>query len=364
MPDKSICFINSSKSWGGGEKWHFDNAIFLAEKGYSVHVITHVDSKLYNELNSKSIIKTYPLKVSNFSFINPLRIIQVINILKKIKPETMVINLPSDLKLIATASWFVKIKNIVYRRGSAIAVKNSLINRYIFKNIISKIIVNSLATKQTLLQNNKNLIAENKIKLIYNGIDIKSYPKKQPETNKRSSKELIIGHLGRFSNEKNQTFLIDVALELKRKHIPFQLILGGDGPDLKKIKALIEKKHLSKYIILPGFIKDTTKFMKSIDVFVLPSLWEGFGYVTIEAMANEKPVIAFNITSNQEIIENNVTGFLTEKNDLKTFVEKINFFYDHPEKASEMGENAKKRVEKYFNIQDRFNEFENFICQL
>ncbi|MDY6799764.1 MAG: glycosyltransferase [Bacteroidota bacterium] len=364
MPNKSICFINSSKTWGGGEKWHFDNALFLAEKDYSVHVITNVNSTLYNELNKKTNIKTNQLKISNFSFVNPLRVIQVIKLLKKINPDTVIINLPSDLKLLATALCFFYIKNIIYRRGSAIAVKNSILNRYIFKNVITCIIVNSLATKQTLLQNNSNLIDENKIKLIYNGIDLKPYLDNKTKTRKKTSKELTIGHIGRFSEEKNQTFLVDVAHQLKKKKIPFHFLLGGDGPDFHKIKTLIKKRNLTENFTLPGFIKNTSEFIKSIDVFVLPSFWEGFGYVTIEAMANEKPVIAFNITSNREVIENNVTGFLTPKNDLKTFVEKINFFYNYPEKAYEMGKQGKLRVIKYFNIQDRFIEFENFIKRL
>jgi len=364
MPGKSICFINSSKTWGGGEKWHFDNALFLADRGYSVHVITNVQSTLYNELSSKNHIKTYSLKVGNLSFLNPIRIHQLINLLKKIKPTTVVINLPSDLKLLAVSSWFYKINHIVYRRGSAIAVKNSLLNRYIFKNIITRIIVNSLATKHSILQNNKNLIPENKIKLIYNGIDFTSCLKKEPKRIEKPTKELIIGHLGRFSEEKNQSFLIDVALQLKKKQVPFHFVLGGEGPELHKIRNLADKNQLTKDFTFPGFIKDISKFMQSIDIFVLPSLWEGFGYVTVEAMAHEKPVVAFNLTSNQEIVENNVTGFLTPKSDINTFVEKINYFYKHPEKVVEMGKTGKKRAIKYFNIQDRFIEFENFLNQL
>jgi glycosyltransferase involved in cell wall biosynthesis len=364
MPNKSICFINSSKSWGGGEKWHFDNALFLAEKGYFVHVITNINSKLYNELTKKTNIETYSLKISNFSFVNPLRIIRLIKLFKKINPETVIINLPSDLKLMATTSWFWKIKNIIYRRGSAIAVKNSILNQYIFKNIITRIIVNSLATKQTLLQNNKTLIEENKIKLIYNGIDLKPYLNNKTKIKTKPSEKLIIGHLGRFSKEKNQHFLLDVAHLLKKKQIPFHFVLGGHGPEFQKIKTSIEKRNLVENFTLPGFVKDTSAFMKSIDVFVLPSIWEGFGYVTVEAMAHKKPVIAFNISSNQEIVENNVTGFLTPKSDINMFAEKINYFYKHPEKIAEMGEKGKKRVIKYFNIQDRFIEFENFLNQL
>ena len=138
-------------------------------------------------------------------------------------------------------------------------------------------------------------------------------------------------------------------------------MLGGEGRDFEDISKTIEEYQLSKQIKLLKFVKDTPQFMSSIDIFLLPSLWEGFGYVTIEAMASSKPVIAFNVASNPEIIIDKKTGFLTREGDLDSFVEKIIFFYNNPVKISEMGIEGQKRVIEKFSINNSYNELEKYL---
>jgi len=333
-------------------------------KKVRVTVITNIKSKLYEKLALQEQINLVQLKISNLSFLNPFCIIMLTRILKKINPRTIIINLPSDLKIIGTASIIKKTKNIIYRRGSAIPIKNSLSNRILFRKVVTHIIVNSLATKKTILQNNTSLFPEEKIELIYNGIDADLYNSLTQHTRKQNNHEIILGHLGRFSDEKNQSFLIKVALELRNKNIPFRMILGGNGPTFAEISRIIEDEKLNEHIQLIGFVENIPQFMETIDVFLLPSLWEGFGYVSIEAMICEKPVIAFNVASNPEIIVNNKTGYLTEINDVLVFTEKIHFFYHHPEKIKEMGHEGRSRVLQYFNIVNSFTQLENYLNQL
>ena len=361
MLNKTVCFLNSSKSWGGGEKWHCDNALFLSQKEYHITVFTNRNSQLAKELSANHKIKLIQLKVSNLSFLNPFRIIELSKWLKKISPDYLIINLPSDLKLIGITSMFIKIPIIIYRRGSAIPIKNSFLNRLLFRKVITGVIANSIATKKTILQNNKSLFPEDKIKLIYNGINLDPFLTDQVKNKKNISEGIILGHIGRFSKEKNQRFLIEVANKLKNKNISFQLMLGGEGRDFEDISKTIEEYQLSKQIKLLKFVKDTPQFMSSIDIFLLPSLWEGFGYVTIEAMASSKPVIAFNVASNPEIIIDKKTGFLTREGDLDSFVEKIIFFYNNPVKISEMGIEGQKRVIEKFSINNSYNELEKYL---
>lgn len=357
MTTKTICFFNSSKKWGGGEKWHYDNAIFLAKKGYNVVVIANTKSELADELKKSALVKCIQLKVSNISFLNPLRIIQLNHYLKKIDPKTVLVNLPSDLKLIGISTYLYKSHKIVYRRGSAIPIKNSFLNRFLFKKVISGVIANSEATKKTILENNPTLYPKDKIKVIYNGIEINPID----NDNKKNHHEIILGHIGRFSKEKNQRFLIHVAQELIKKEIPFKMILGGDGNEYKEIKDIVSKSNLENKIILPGFINNNDHFFKSIDLFLLPSIWEGFGYVTVEAMAYKKPVIAFNVGSNPEIIKDEITGFLVAPFDLDQFVEKIIYLFKNPQKTSDFGTNGRKRVKEYFDIINSFEQLENYL---
>ena len=113
----------------------------------------------------------------------------------------------------------------------------------------------------------------------------------------------------------------------------------------------------------------------SSDVFLLPSLWEGFGYVIVEASLSELPIVAFDISSNSEVI-NESTGFLTPPNDVSTFCDKIVYLYDHrqkgryfgpsllgshPDQRKSMGKAGKNHVKKNFESSKIFNRIESYL---
>jgi glycosyltransferase involved in cell wall biosynthesis len=101
--------------------------------------------------------------------------------------------------------------------------------------------------------------------------------------------------------------------------------------------------------------------MQAIDIFLLSSKWEGFGYVLVEAMIQSKPIVAFDITSNPEIVDNGQTGFLVKNADLMDFAEKTKLLINDKELRHKMGAKGKSLVEKKFNLQDRITEFEHYL---
>ncbi len=361
MKNKVVCFFNSSKTWGGGEKWHYDIATRLHKKGYKIIVVTNKKSELFKKL-SGSDLKTYSIKISNLSFLNPLKILAVKSILKKEKVTTIIINLPSDLKVAAPASKKAGVIKTIYRRGSAIPIKNKISNRFIFKNYIDEIIANSEATKNTILEKNPNLFDYAKIKVIYNGIILDEHHDKhlKPVYLKQNN-EIIIGNAGRFVKQKNHDFIIKLASKLKNEKINFKIILAGSGKLQPEIEALTKQLEVDDRIVFTGFIEDISKFMCSIDIYVLPSLWEGFGYVLVEAMLFKKPVVAFNLSSNPEIIDNNKTGFLVKENNLDEIFEKIKLLAEDKELRERMGAEGEKRVKKLFVIDRVVEEVEKTI---
>ncbi len=362
MKNKVVCFFNSAKTWGGGEKWHFDIATRLHSKGYKVVVVTNKNSELFKRLNETDI-KIYSVEISNYSFLNPLKRKQVASILKQEQVSTIIINLPADLKVAGKAAKKAGITKVIYRRGSAIPIKNKITNRIIFKKYIDEIIANSEATKKTILANNPNLFDINKIKVIYNGIILEDIFKTEATSPiyTKTGNEIVIGNAGRFVKQKNHKFLIDLAVELKKRDVNFKLLLGGSGKLQPEIENLAKQFYVDDKVIFPGFIEDITSFMQCIDIYVLPSLWEGFGYVLVEAMINKKPVIAFNLSSNPEIIADKETGFLIEENNISEMIDKINLLSQNKELLNSMGESGEKRVKDLFVIDRTVEEVERTI---
>jgi glycosyltransferase involved in cell wall biosynthesis len=345
-----IFFVNTTRKWGGGEKWHLETAVAMKERGHDVAILANAGSDLFQRSYSSGI-RTIPIHVTNFSFLNPYSILSIAGLLRKENPNVIILNFSADVKTVGMAAKIAGIPNIIYRRGSAIPIRNTFLNRYLYKNIITRIIANSLATRNTILQNNTKLFPPDKIDVIYNGFNIREFddmPKE--ELYERQGDEVIIGNVGRLVEQKGQKYLIDLAVVLAQKDISYRILIAGEGSLESSLKQSARDAGVSERIIFMGFIANTKAFMDNIDIFVLPSLWEGFGYVLAEAMACKKPVVAFNISSNPEIIDRDVTGFLVSHTNIDELAEKVEMLIRNPNLRASFGLAGRRRVETVFNI--------------
>lgn len=344
-----ILFFNSNKAWGGGEKWHFEIAKRLQNIGYKVTVLAASNGELIKKCK-KSHVNNKSVRISNLSFLNIFKLIYYILYFKRLKPTAILLNLPADLKLAGLAARIAGVPNIIYRRGSAIEIKNKWLNRFLFKYIITSVIANSFETRQTILKQNKKLIAFERIHVIHNGIDLYEFDHREFETlYQRRGNEILIGNAGRLDKQKGQQYLIDMAVLLKKQNIPYKVLIAGTGELEGALKQQAIKKGVAENIIFLGFVENIKSLMQSIDVFVLSSLWEGFGYVLIEAMASVKPIVAFDISSNPEIMGDE--QFLVEPFDINHLVWCIQSLATDKILREKMGQLARERVETHFSIE-------------
>jgi glycosyltransferase involved in cell wall biosynthesis len=356
-----IFLINSTRTWGGGEKWHLETACHLKKKGHDVTILAYARRALYQRSQAAGI-RTIPVVISNFTFLNPFRLRSFIRMFRKEKPDIMILNFSADVKTCGIAAKKAGIRHIVYRRGSAIPIRNTFINRWLYKNIITHIIANSEETKRTILQNNMQLFPFEKITVIYNGIDLEQLDGQTgTQLYQKENREILIGNAGRMVLQKGQKYLIEMAKLLRQKGIDFKILIAGEGPLEKSLRQLAAEYGVENHVIFPGFIHDVKVFMDNIDIFVLPSNWEGFGYVLVEAMACRKPVVAFNISSNPEIVVNHETGFLVNPMDINAFTEKVEFLGRDPELCKSFGLAGRKRVEDLFDLENNQSKVESLL---
>jgi glycosyltransferase involved in cell wall biosynthesis len=360
---KNVCFFNTVKFWGGGEKLHLEYALKFRDLHYRVYLATSKDSPLCQKGKEAGML-IFNIYAGNLSFFNPVKIFRQIRFYKKEKIDTVIFSSSQDLKLSALYAKIAGVRSIVYLRGLAAPVRNTFLNRILFKHLLTHIVANSEATKETILQHLITEINPDKVKVIYHGIDLGQFDGKiNPEIpvvyQNRSG--VILGNAGRLTSQKGQQHLIEIARKLKQKKIRFTLFIAGTGEMKETLEQLIEKYDLHKEVIMLGFVEDVENFMSALDVFVLTSLWEGFGYVIVEAMAACKPTVAFDISSNPEIISNNETGYLVGHPDLDVFCEKIELLINDKDLRLQFGRNGRERVEKYFQLDDRIAEFEQYL---
>ena len=130
---------------------------------------------------------------------------------------------------------------------------------------------------------------------------------------------------------------------------------------MDKLKAEVKRQNLENSVELEGFVSDIKSFMTGIDIFVLSSLWEGFGYVLVEAHACKKPVVAFNVSSNPEIVIPNENGLLVPVNDTGVFADAVIELIKSPELREKLGHNGRSQVENNFDINVRTEQLVEFL---
>jgi glycosyltransferase involved in cell wall biosynthesis len=229
---------------------------------------------------------------------------------------------------------------------------------------LTHIVANSDETKRSILRDLGKHIDEDKVKTIYHGIEIDNSISNQNhkiEAISQNGRGVILGNAGRLTPQKGQQHLIEIAKKLKERNVEFTLFIAGAGELQIELEASIEKYNLQKEVVLLGFVADMEGFMNSIDIFLLTSIWEGFGYVLVEAMIKSKPVVAFNISSNPEIVINDETGFLVDYPDLEMFSQKTQLLIQNKALRTQFGEAGMKSVYDRFDIIDRITEFEYYL---
>ena len=151
--------------------------------------------------------------------------------------------------------------------------------------------------------------------IIKNGIDTERFayrPKKRLEMRSKLGLEqsFVVGHVGRFTKEKNHEFLVSAFNSIIQSEPEARLLLVGTGEEMNRIRELVKVYRFEDKVIFTGTVTNVQDYLQAMDVFVLPSRYEGLGIVAIEAQCCGLPVVASD-TVPKEI---NLTGSVTHIN--------------------------------------------------
>ncbi|MFW5797703.1 MAG: glycosyltransferase [Spirochaetota bacterium] len=156
-----------------------------------------------------------------------------------------------------------------------------------------------------------------KLEVVYNGIDTRRFspgPTGVREELGIGAEHNLIGVVGRLARQKGHRYLLEALRRILDRGVEATLLIVGHGEEEDRIRGAIAELGLEPHVRMVSYRDDIEALYNSLDLFCLPSLWEGFGLVLAEAMACGVPVVATRITGVTEVVAEN-EGFLVEPGD-------------------------------------------------
>lgn len=345
-----VCFVNTSESWGGGEKWHATAARYLSTR-VEVVVATKPSSKLHQRMTEYGL-PVFPIRIGNLSALNPWKIWKIVRFFRQQGVQTVVLNLPADVKAAGIAAKIAGVKRIIYRRGMPKPVKDTIVNRYLFAQVVTQVIVNSKEIGRTLIAYNQRMVDEKKVYVVYNGVDVSAHEKAKLALNSERNDSVVrLGTAGRLVESKNHALLIGVVERILKSGRSVSLEIAGAGPLEPGLRELVNSRGLQDSVKLSGFVSDPAAFMARLDIFVFPSKYEGSANAIVEAMASALPVVAFDVSSMPEMVEHEITGLLAKYESEDDFTAKVVALVDDKRLRQKLGAAALARAKRDFDSQ-------------
>ncbi len=194
-----------------------------------------------------------------------------------------------------------------------------------------------------------------KLITIHNGLDFDRFQVEVDIQGKRRELGLerfadIVVCVGRLHRQKGQAYLIRAAAEVLRKHPDTGFLFIGEGPMRDELRGLVSRLKLEKNVLFCGFRADVPEVLNACDIFVLPSLWEGFGLAAAEANASGLPVLATRVDGLPEVVIDGETGVIIPPSDAGAIRDVLLELLGNPEKRKKMGDSGREWVRENFSV--------------
>ena len=349
--ERKLIFFDGTLGAGGAEKVISLLSDKLCSNGKKVEILLYYDSEIFCQINtdvkiikieketgSKNIFKNllYMRKYIKenaevvISFIAIFNIYALLAMLGLKIP--IIVSDRNDPRKIPKKKFWRIIRNFAYNFADGIVVQTQHNQEYFKKSIQKKSIV------------------------IYNPVNLKeSYG-----VALHTKKEKNIVSVGRLTEQKDQKLLIKAFSEVNKIYPEYTLIIYGEGPMREELEKYAKELSLSSKVKFPGKIKNVHQVIKSAEMFVLTSKYEGMPNALIEAMCLGMPVISTRVSGASDLIKNEENGLLTDVGDENQLKNAILLYLNNSELKNKCATNAVSVKDKLY-IDEITNKWMDYI---
>lgn len=204
-----------------------------------------------------------------------------------------------------------------------------------------------------------------RITVLWHGFDFELMKPRLSEDERRALREevggddkFLIGTVARLNVEKGHEYLFQAVPAVVKEHPDARFIIIGAGPRREELESMVAELGIQDYVNFLGWRWDAWNLIEAMDLIAHPSLHEPFGIIYVESMALEKAVVTTNESASPEIIDDGETGVIVRPRDSQALARAILEVMQSPERARQMGQEARRRAKERFNFPKMMKEYE------
>lgn len=354
MKRPHVCFVNSVRPLGGAEIWMLDAARGLHERGYRVSFVAQPDGQLFQRAcRSGFSTRGIPIRFDGA----PWTLARLYRHFRRDRVDALYCNLTKDLKAAGVAGRMAGVRVILASRESDFPLKQKLYYRWYFNQIASGIVVNSQATRRTVLAS-VPWLAPTRVHLLYKGVDLDRFHPAGV-----APAVPTVGFVGQLVARKGLPEIMAAWVQLESEELSPRprLLLAGEGKWQGRLQSWRLSLRYPDLVEIHGFVEEIADFLRGLSFLIMPSRAEGFGLAAAEASACGVPVIAADASSLPEIVHHERTGILVPPRNAEALAGAIKRLLAEPGLRSQLGRQGRQLMKESFNREIMLDRLQELI---
>jgi glycosyltransferase involved in cell wall biosynthesis len=343
----TVLHTESSNAWGGQENRSLRESKELIKRGHRAMIVCQPGSGIAKYASEVGVpVATVPMPSSY----DPAAVNFIRNLIRKEGIDIVNTHSSKDSWLASVAAWLsLKKPALVRTRHLAIGIKKSLTYTLLPRRIVTV----SEYVRQLFLA--RGLPAD-KVVTIPSGIDTEKF---DPSRGDRSLREKlgigptvpVVVMIAILRLDKGHYYFVHAAKEVAKKFPEVKFLIVGDGPQKENIMGYIDELNVNDNVLMLGLRRDIPEVLSIADLYVIPSIQEGMGQSTMEAMAMGVPVIASSVGGLPELVVDNETGLLVPPRDISALARAMEELLSDKEKSGRLRDAARGSILRNYTIE-------------
>jgi len=288
---------------------------------------------------------------------DPAALVAHVRELRRLRPDVIQVNLISPWScryallagMLLRHRGLIAIEQLPHSSGSAVHRR--------FKSLSSRSLAAHVAVGESSAREVERLagLPPGSVRTIHHGVpDLPRNPVARP------SSGFVLGSVGRLDRQKGLDVLVDALPSIPDAFA----LLVGDGPERDDLLRRATAAGVADRLRVTGWRQDARDFLTALDLFVLPSRFEGFPQAVVEAMLAELPVVASDVGSVSEAVVHGETGLLVPPNDARALAEAVRRLQDDPDLRRKMGLRARAIALEEFSLSRMARAYEALYAEV